>query len=235
MSSIMLATSGWVWRQPLSSVLQTPALLQALHMSCHGYGGRTGCCTVVTPGAVLWSFRVLPVYSCDFAAATCCSRTDSAVNQMFNVVSTRPSPLSTLHKTKHGSPDTQSVKYCSSLRGVESSLRVTPGAKLSSSARENDGFKHLELDLPPPVNSRVHKSVFIKSSASVKECPPANFPEFAVIGRSNVGKSSLINCLTGNDKLAKVSKEPGGLHALSASCACSGGPVASRYPALLTT
>ncbi|GFH06813.1 EngB-type G domain-containing protein [Haematococcus lacustris] len=34
-------------------------------------------------------------------------------------------------------------------------------------------------------------------------------PEFAVIGRSNVGKSSLINALTGNDKLAKVSKEPG--------------------------
>lgn len=73
----------------------------------------------------------------------------------------------------------------------------------------SDGFKYLELHLPPPDNARINKAVFVKSSASVPDCPPSKFPEFAVIGRSNVGKSSLINCLTGNDKLAKVSKEPG--------------------------
>lgn len=41
------------------------------------------------------------------------------------------------------------------------------------------------------------------------ECPAPNLPEFAFIGRSNVGKSSLINLLSGNSKLAKVSSKPG--------------------------
>ena len=40
-------------------------------------------------------------------------------------------------------------------------------------------------------------------------CPKPSMPEFAFIGRSNVGKSSLINMLTGNAKLAKTSKTPG--------------------------
>jgi GTP-binding protein len=76
--------------------------------------------------------------------------------------------------------------------------------------QSKDSFRYLELELPPPVNSRIAKSAFVKSSAKVADCPPSRgFPEFAVIGRSNVGKSSLINSLTGNDKLAKVSKEPG--------------------------
>jgi hypothetical protein len=87
-----------------------------------------------------------------------------------------------------------------------------PPGKPSSLPQQGDGFTYLQLDLPPPVNSRVSKSVFMKSSASAQECPPSKLPEFAVIGRSNVGKSSLINCLTGNDKLAKVSKEPGVVH-----------------------
>lgn len=80
----------------------------------------------------------------------------------------------------------------------------------SDQAPRGDSFRYLELDLPPPVNSRVTKSMFVKSSTKVADCPPSRYPEIAVIGRSNVGKSSLINSLTGNDKLAKVSKEPGG-------------------------
>lgn len=63
--------------------------------------------------------------------------------------------------------------------------------------------------LPPARNVRVHTATFVKSSVSVKDCPPAVFPEFAVIGRSNVGKSSLINLLTGRSSLALVSKTPG--------------------------
>lgn len=50
---------------------------------------------------------------------------------------------------------------------------------------------------------------FIKSSSRVEECPPADLPEYAFIGRSNVGKSSLINLLTNRGKLAKVSSKPG--------------------------
>jgi len=55
----------------------------------------------------------------------------------------------------------------------------------------------------------IHSATFIKSSPSLKECPSTNKPEFAFIGRSNVGKSSLINMLTGWSKLAKISVQPG--------------------------
>ncbi len=50
---------------------------------------------------------------------------------------------------------------------------------------------------------------FVKSSAHVKDCPGAPFPEYAFLGRSNVGKSSLINMITGRSKLAKTSSSPG--------------------------
>ena len=49
---------------------------------------------------------------------------------------------------------------------------------------------------------------FIKSSSNCKECPQTNIPEFSFIGRSNVGKSSLINMIT-KKKIAKVSRNPG--------------------------
>lgn len=50
---------------------------------------------------------------------------------------------------------------------------------------------------------------FITSSTKTEQCPPPDLPELAFIGRSNVGKSSLINMLTGFGKLAKTSNEPG--------------------------
>jgi len=50
---------------------------------------------------------------------------------------------------------------------------------------------------------------FISSFKSVEDCPKTSLPEYAFIGRSNVGKSSLINLLTGRKKLAKVSSTPG--------------------------
>ncbi len=50
---------------------------------------------------------------------------------------------------------------------------------------------------------------FVSSSPSLKLCPIGNLPEFAFIGRSNVGKSSLINMITGSRALAKVSGTPG--------------------------
>jgi GTP-binding protein len=55
----------------------------------------------------------------------------------------------------------------------------------------------------------IHSAVFIKSSPTIKECPEPLKPEFGFIGRSNVGKSSLINMLTGWSKLAKISVQPG--------------------------
>ena len=50
---------------------------------------------------------------------------------------------------------------------------------------------------------------FIISNTNYKHCPTAEIPEYAFIGRSNVGKSSLINALTNNKKLAKTSGKPG--------------------------
>ncbi len=57
--------------------------------------------------------------------------------------------------------------------------------------------------------SDIKQAEFIKSSQSLKECPDASIPEFAFIGRSNVGKSSLINMICNRNKLAKISSTPG--------------------------
>jgi GTP-binding protein len=55
----------------------------------------------------------------------------------------------------------------------------------------------------------IHSATFVKSSPTLRECPASTNPEFGFIGRSNVGKSSLINMLTGWSKLAKTSVQPG--------------------------
>jgi len=55
----------------------------------------------------------------------------------------------------------------------------------------------------------ITQSEFVSSYADVRKCPPPNKPEFAFIGRSNVGKSSLINMLTKRKGLAKTSSTPG--------------------------
>ena len=55
----------------------------------------------------------------------------------------------------------------------------------------------------------VKHAEFMKSSAHPQECPPPERPEYAFIGRSNVGKSSLINMLTNRNSLAKISSTPG--------------------------
>jgi GTP-binding protein len=55
----------------------------------------------------------------------------------------------------------------------------------------------------------IHSAIFLKSSEMLAQCPEPSMPEFAFIGRSNVGKSSLINMVTGWSKLAKTSGKPG--------------------------
>lgn len=56
---------------------------------------------------------------------------------------------------------------------------------------------------------KIKSAVFAISNTDHKKCPSGNFPEYAFIGRSNVGKSSLINMLTEQKKLAKTSGKPG--------------------------
>ena len=55
----------------------------------------------------------------------------------------------------------------------------------------------------------ISNAEFIVSNTDVKKCPPGHLPEYAFIGRSNVGKSSLINMLTARKGLAMTSATPG--------------------------
>lgn len=53
------------------------------------------------------------------------------------------------------------------------------------------------------------KVEYVGSYKDVKQCPPLTLPEYCFIGRSNVGKSSIINYITGNREIARTSKKPG--------------------------
>ena len=56
---------------------------------------------------------------------------------------------------------------------------------------------------------KIKSAEFVVSNSKVDLCPKSSLPEYAFIGRSNVGKSSLINMLTGRKALAKTSAKPG--------------------------
>jgi len=56
---------------------------------------------------------------------------------------------------------------------------------------------------------KIKSAEFVISNTEVFKCPKDNLPEYAFIGRSNVGKSSLINMLTNHKHLAKISGKPG--------------------------
>lgn len=55
----------------------------------------------------------------------------------------------------------------------------------------------------------IKNATFLLGVTTLDKCPPPDLPEIAFIGRSNVGKSSLINTLTGRKKLARISNSPG--------------------------
>tara|TARA_B100001248_G_C27382872_1_gene458011 strand:+ start:1651 stop:2250 length:600 start_codon:yes stop_codon:yes gene_type:complete len=55
----------------------------------------------------------------------------------------------------------------------------------------------------------IREATFVKSSSKLEECPKNGLPEYVFLGRSNVGKSSLINMLVERNKLSKTSSKPG--------------------------
>ena len=58
----------------------------------------------------------------------------------------------------------------------------------------------------------IKQAKFVTSNSSVDKCPKPDRPEYAFIGRSNVGKSSLINMLVNSKSLAKTSSQIGRAH-----------------------
>ena len=56
---------------------------------------------------------------------------------------------------------------------------------------------------------KINRAEFVISNTDIKKCPEGKIPEYAFIGRSNVGKSSLINMITDRKALAKTSGKPG--------------------------
>jgi uncharacterized Fe-S cluster protein YjdI len=80
----------------------------------------------------------------------------------------------------------------------------------------------LVLPKAPGSSSAVRTAEFAAGAYSAAQLPPERWPEVAVVGRSNVGKSSLINCMLGSSSLAKISKHPGATpHAAAAAAAAS--------------
>lgn len=82
--------------------------------------------------------------------------------------------------------------------GADKGLKSMPGSNIVITAGADVGRLAI-----------VKSAEFIKSSSKESECPGEGFPEFALVGRSNVGKSSLINSLVRRKELAQTSKKPG--------------------------
>ena len=84
----------------------------------------------------------------------------------------------------------------------------------------------MTLDAPKPVS--FNSARFLVSAARLAECPPDAGREVAFAGRSNAGKSSAINCITANGKLARTSKTPGRTRLINFFSLnrenCTGGP-----------
>lgn len=172
------------------SLLQSNAHVSRIHFATLLYSSQRQWC----------SCRIIPGGSCGVVAAAAAAAVPadsrpaghSAADALIS--SGRSSDASGMED--HGSHDA-AAKEATSLSSEKESVLL---------ARQ---FPELQLNLPPPTHTTVKSATFIKSSVRVEDCPPPRHPEFAVIGRSNVGKSSLINMLTGRKSLAMVSKAPG--------------------------
>ncbi|CAK9315286.1 unnamed protein product [Citrullus colocynthis] len=138
------------------------------------------------------------------------------------------SPKSSPHFLSFSAPLSHSTPPNRSPSHLVSASNATAKTSISDSAR----FARTVLFVPPGVDanevseemilpgsnivlgpyagdSRVKEVEFVKSSARARDCPKDNKPEFAILGRSNVGKSSLINALVRKKEVALTSKKPG--------------------------
>jgi GTP-binding protein len=94
-------------------------------------------------------------------------------------------------------------------RFVRTVLFVPPGVELDEVTDEMVLPGSNIVVGPYAGDARIREVEFLKSSARAKDCPKDDRPEFAILGRSNVGKSSLINALVRKKGVALTSKKPG--------------------------
>jgi GTP-binding protein len=89
---------------------------------------------------------------------------------------------------------------------------ASPGRGLSAAANEKGVFPPREVEAAAVEEGRLlfaQECRFVAGAASAAALPPGRLPEIAFAGRSNVGKSSLLNALTGRRALARTSDTPG--------------------------
>jgi GTP-binding protein len=118
--------------------------------------------------------------------------------------------------TQHASSDsasasktTRSPPMSDAARFVRTVLFVPPGVELDEVTDEMVLPGSNIVVGPYAGDARIREVEFLKSSARAKDCPKDDRPEFAILGRSNVGKSSLINALVRKKGVALTSKKPG--------------------------
>lgn len=93
---------------------------------------------------------------------------------------------------------------------VKTALFLPPGVERDAAVAPEMVIPGSNIVVGPYAgDARVKEAEFVKSSARARDCPKDDRPEFAVLGRSNVGKSSLINALTRRKEAALTSKKPG--------------------------
>ncbi|KAI4327325.1 hypothetical protein L6164_019799 [Bauhinia variegata] len=144
-----------------------------------------------------------------------------------------PSVISASQFRRSSTPSLLSVRYPLSHSTIRNSHQhASASMTRNSSVSDTEKTSRTVLFVPPGVepnevnddmilpgsnivigpyagDSKIKEVEFVKSSGRAKDCPKDNRPEFAILGRSNVGKSSLINALVRKKEVALTSKKPG--------------------------
>ncbi|KAK7319686.1 hypothetical protein RJT34_04410 [Clitoria ternatea] len=122
---------------------------------------------------------------------------------------TAPFFLSFRHPLSHSTLASKTTNPPSSSFSFETQLFIPPGIE-PQEVNESMVLPGSNIVIGPYAgDSKIKDVEFVKSSSRAKDCPKDHRPEFAILGRSNVGKSSLINSLVRKKELALTSKKPG--------------------------
>ncbi|KAJ8645670.1 hypothetical protein MRB53_007418 [Persea americana] len=114
------------------------------------------------------------------------------------------------HSSKHSPPSAAPKPTVSeTARFIKTALFVPPGVERDEVTEEMILPGSNIVVGPHAGHSQIKQVEFVKSSSKPRDCPKDDRPEFAIVGRSNVGKSSLINALVRKKEFALTSKKPG--------------------------